>query len=331
MTLDRANRLEDIEQWLVNTALRAGIADSAPRLVDTWNSRTATLHHFTWDRPSSADVVVKVHSRREEAAAHFTSMCQVAYALDGLPVRDFATLTPLGFSADLGAVLMPYAAGRRMSELVQNGQWASSVFRNELLKHFNGCGRSLARFHGARPSTTDEARQMAQHHLNTRISRVLGHEVDTTRLPVFDFASQSYGDFHIGHIIVTNTNQLVLLDPPIQVRYEYCYRDIGLFAYTLFMNLIHPRALWRHPSRIRYRQRLFDAFLVGYTSETDRPFTASDIFYINACEAFFLNRRMSDIPGRIRHDALLAFHLVPLRRRLRELREDMLLLMQQVE
>lgn len=325
MTVQRGSHLDDIESWLVDTAVQAGMADraAAPRLVHTWHSRTATLHQFTWGRPSAGDVVVKVHHNPDDAAAHFESMRKVAHALNAPSARDFAALSPLAFSTGLGAVLMPYAEGSRLLELVQDGPWASDLFRNELIQLFNACGTSLARYHSRHIQGAADARNIAQDNLSTRVAKVLGSKVDTSGLDVYDTVSQSYGDFHIGHIIVTRNNGLVLLDPPIEVRYEYAYRDIALFTYTLFTRMIHPRGLWRHPTKLRYREALVKAFLDGYADEVHHPFTTSDTFYINACEAFFLKRRISGVMSTLHRDAFSAYHLIPMKRRLAKLKKEM--------
>ena len=286
--------LTAIVDWLA--AITQGshaIDDSNPRLVESWESRTATLHHFTWHGSTLPDVVVKVHNTANEAATHFHSMRDVALALEKAPRSHVAMLSPSGFSGDLRAVLMPYVEGRCLSDVIVYGRWSSSAFRTSTFKLVRNCGEILASYHEGATEAAESVRRAAQERLESRLTIALDRSVQLADLTLGTPVVKRYGDFHPGHILVTATGQLALLDPPIEVRHEYIYRDLAAFSYNLSMALIHPSSFFRNPLRARYMRSLVREFLNGYTDGASRRLTEDDFLLINGYEAFFF-RRMLD-------------------------------------
>lgn len=322
---DREASLRALEDWILCELRDTGLADDSVglHLVDTWTSRTATLHRFMWERMPSPGVVVKVHNDQNQAAAHFHSMKQVADVLSEPMTVDLSVLRPLGLAHDLGAVLMPYVEGRHLSDLLESGSWGSAEFQQLMRQHVHACGASLARYHcRTQPEPTETTWRMAWDRLELMVFRALGSSIDLAEVDVHDCVTLSYGDFHPGHVLVTAEDRLVLLDPPIAPRYEFIYRDIARFCDVLFMHLIHPRGLWRHPRRVGLIGALRQAFLDGYASESGRPFTADDAFLMWGCEAFLLGKRL-DVSRGLRYRAGLAYRLLLIKRRVTQLRRAM--------
>lgn len=324
MKADAENRTRNIAAWAVQRTMHSGLAvnDEIVRLTATWSSRTATLHHFTWSNSVLPDLVVKVHLARSEATAQYQSMCELASALEGL-AQDVEVLTPIAFSEDIGAVLMPYVQGKILSDLLKYGDWTSTVFRDELHRFMNISGAMLARYHLGRKQRAECSQQEAWSKLKSRVVGFLGPDPRVEELALGSLVTQSYRDYHPGHIIVTETDKLVLLDPPVRVKCDFVYRDLAQFVYHLFIILIHPNGLARSPLRVRHRRSLVRQFLNGYGNGIGHPLTDDDQFFINAYEAYFLERLLHRSLRNVRSYPLLALRLVPTMYRIRDLRRTM--------
>jgi len=321
MTVGQEVGLGELTQWLLATSRRSGMTDerSQPELVETWHSRTATLHHFTWTRSGFPDVVVKIHREPSDAAVHFQSMEEVARGLRAAPSSDFAVVDPLALSRDLGAVLMPYVAGQCLSDLLVFGKWTSEKLRNDVLEIVTNCGALLARYHGREDVVTEDMSRVAHDRLRSRIERLLNQEVVLGDLTASGPVVKSYRDFHPGHIIMTEAGKVALIDPPIEIRYEYFYRDLAFFSYSLFMTLVDPRGLKISPMRAGHRDSLVGAFLDGYTATTGHPLTDDDRFFIDSWEAFYLTKMLRKARRR-RSYVRWAYYYVVIQRRLRGLK-----------
>lgn len=321
MGVDQGDRFEELAQWLVDGANRAGESGGVgrPALVDTWRSRTATLHHFSWPEATLPDVVVKLHRTAGEADAHFRSMRHVAQVLEDARQHGVVAIEPFDLSMGLKAVSMPFVAGDSLSNHLVYGDWRSEAARDEIHRLVHRCGSLLGGYHSKQPGTDDGARQQAAARLGSRIERVLEQDVDLTAVAATGPVVKCYRDFHPGHIIVTGDRKLALIDPPMEVRYDYFYRDLARFSYSLFMTLIDSRGLVRNPFRVRQSASLTAAFLGGYATATDRSFTDDDLFYIRGWEAFYLARTLRKMRRR-RSYSLMAYYYAPMRYRLQGLR-----------
>lgn len=318
--------VHDMAAWVHDVARSAGFVRDAslPHVVDTWQSRTAMLHRFTWESNSSPNVVAKVHGKPHEAEVQFHSMCRMADVLNDVPMSEFAVFRPLGYSAQFGAVAMPYVAGSRLSELLTCERWTSGTVRDRMLRHVYSCGLLLAKYHSKSVGGTAEMRKAARTDLEARIGKVSGKDFDVGSMELSSgLVVQSYGDFHPGHVMITRENRIALLDPPTESRYRYAHRDIAVFIYGLFMNLVHPRRLWSVPVRWRYFAMVRSIFLNGYMNGIDQPFTNDDRLVIDGCEAFLLKRMLRETV-RQRSFARAAYYFTPVEARSIALRHALL-------
>jgi hypothetical protein len=323
MTVDNDDRLGELAQWVTDANTRAGTADvGPPKLVHTWHSRTATLHQFSWSVASVPDVVVKLHRTADEAEAHFQSMRYVAQALEDARPHGVAVIRPVDVSLDLKAVSMPFVDGESLSNQLVEGNWSSKTAREDIHALVNRCGVLLASYHSYQPEAGAGARQQAANRLRTRIERALERSVDLAQVPAVGPVVRCYRDFHPGHVIVTLDGKLALIDPPIETRYDYFYRDLALFSHSLFMSLIKPHGMLRNPLRTRHWASLSQAFLHGYATATNRSLTEDDMFYVRGWEAFYLARMLGKARRR-RSYALMAYYYAPMRHRLRGLRRTL--------
>ena len=323
MNVDLGENIEQISEWVSSVALSQGLADNENclQLISTWQSRTATLHRFALGPPPGRDVVLKLLDRKEDACGHFEGMRDLASALDDLPFIDHLLSTPLGFSSDLGAVLMPYVSGTQLFDLLEREDW-SSANHDEILNLVNSCGVLLSRYHSKLSPLDESGLQMAWDDLDSRLTKVLGPKPEVREFADNRMVAQSYGDFHPEHVIVTDDKKMVLVDPPIDVEYKFVYRDLAVFAYNLYMFFIQPRMMRRNRFKLRHYQILTEAFLEGYANELGRNLSDDDHFFINGCLAFLLRRRL--ITSWHEHSyGLLAYHLMPLSFRLIELRHSL--------
>ena len=227
-------------------------------------------------------------------------------------------MRPLDISLELRAVVMPFVHGESLSSRLIYGDWSSKAARHEIRALVNRCGALLANYHGNQSDVSDEARKEAADRLKTRVERPLGRNVDLAGVPTSGPVVQCYRDFHPGHVIVTPERKLALIDPPIENRYDYFYRDLALFSHSLFMGLIEPRGMRRNPLRARHQALLSEAFLEGYAASTNHSLTDDDMFYIRAWEAFYLVRMLRKARRR-RSYGLMAYYYAPMRHRLRGL------------
>ena len=295
-----------------------------PQLVNTWRtSRTATVYHFRVDRSPEHDVVVKLLNTPEHAAVLFNSMCETANALEQIPWEVGLVLRPTGLSEDLGAVIMPHVGGRSLAQILQQDPWASKQRDTDVLKLLHGCGVLLAGYHSQLRDNSEARKQAAWEDIEPRITTVVGANHHIKGLLKHAIVAKNYGDFQPDNLISTPANKLVLIDPPLESLYRYVYRDLALFIYKLFMLLIHPWTVLRKPAKARCHGLLVDAFLTGYSTVLGRPVSNDDRFFINGCEAFLIRRRLRDL-WQSRALAMLAYHLAPLERRYRGLRQGML-------
>lgn len=325
MGVDEDDRFDELAQWLVDGADNAGnsVGVGRPELIHTWRSRTATLHHFSWPAANLPDVVVKLHRTAEEANAHFRSMCQVARALEDANQRGVAVINPFDVSVGLKAVSMPFVAGDSLSNRLFYGDWSSEASRDDLRRLVHRCGSVLGSYHSKQPRMDHNVRQQAADRLDSRIERALEREVDLTSVAASGPVVKCYGDFHPGHIIVTSDRKLALIDPPMEVRYDYFYRDLARFSYSLFMTLLDPRGMVRNPLRVRQRGSMTEAFLEGYATATNRTLTNDDLFYIHGWEAFYLARTLRKLRRGRSYGLLAYYYYVPIRNRLRILRRTL--------
>lgn len=314
-------RLDELARWVEDATRDAGASHGGgpPRLVESWQSRTATLHRFSWPESSLADVVVKVHRSAGETQTHFASMRRVAGALERAAHPDIAVVKPLDRSVEIGAVLMPFVPGESLASHLVDRNWSSRAGREEIYRLVNRCGVLLAAYHEGQSPPADEARREATDRLRTRIERALDRDVDLTGVRASGPVVQCYRDFHPGHVIVTPAGKLALIDPPIEVRYDYFYRDLALFSHNVFMSLIEPRAIARNPLRMRHGSALGETFLEGYIAATNHSLTEDDVFYIRGWEAFYLARMLRKARQR-RSYGLMTYYYAPMRHRLRRLR-----------
>jgi hypothetical protein len=324
MKVDNDDRLSELAQWIIEAASRAGMVGSAgpPELVGTWQSRTATLHRFSWIETSLPDVVVKLHRTAAETAAHFDSMWRVARALEQDARPDVAVVKPLDVSLDLKAVLMPFVAGESLSNQLVYGDWSSKTARENIHALVNRCGVLLASYHNNQPEVGDEACHEAADRLQTRIERALERSVDLTEIQATGPVVQGYRDFHPGHVIVTPERKIALIDPPIETRYDYFYRDLALFSHSLYMALIDPRRVLRLPLRLRQRGSLQSALFEGYAGAANRKLTDDDMFYVRGYEAYYLSRMLRKARQR-RSYGLMTYYYAPMRHRLLGLRRTL--------
>ena len=321
MMVDDGHRFDVLTQWLEGAIEHAEMPNHGdpPQLVETWQSRTATLHRFTWPELPSRDVVVKLHGTAAETEAHFASMRRLAEALEHAAQPDITAVKPLNHSVQLRAVLMPFVAGGSLTSYLVDGNWSTRSGREEIHWLVNRCGVLLATYHESQPQMGHDARSVAAERLHTRIERALEREVDLAGVPARGPVVQSYSDFHPGHVIITSDRKLALIDPPISVRYNYFYRDLALFSHNLYMSLIKPRVTLRNPLRVRHVPSLSQAFLEGYIATTNRTLTHDDMFYIRGWEAFYLARMLGK--ARLRRSyRMLSYYYLPMRHRLQNLR-----------
>lgn len=321
MTVDNDDRLGELAQWITDAASGAKPASELgpPELVETWYSRTATLHHFSWPAASVPDLVVKLHRTADDAEAHFQSMRYVAQALEDARQHGVAVIRPIDVSLDLNAVSMPFVPGDSLSEHLVHGDWWSRAVRDEIHRLVHRCGALLAAYHNNQPEAYGSPRREAGDRLKSRIERVLEQEVDLTSVAATGPVVKCYRDFHPGHVIVTPDRQLALIDPPIETRYDYFYRDLALFSHSVFMALIDPHRVLRVPLRLRQRASLRRALLEGYASAANRKLTDDDMFYVRGYEAYYLARMLRKLRRR-RSYSVMAYYSAPMRRRLRDLR-----------
>lgn len=324
MRVDQDDRFEALAQWLVDGANRAGNSGGVgrPELIDTWRSRTATLHRFSWPEGTLPDVVVKLHRTADEADAHFRSMWHVAQVLEDARQHGVLVIKPLDVSMGLKAVSMPFVVGDSLSNRLVAADWRSEEARGEMHRLVHRCGLLLSGYHSKQPEADEPARQQAANRLQSRIERAFEQDVDLTAMAASGPVVKCYRDFHPGHIIVTGDRQLALIDPPMEVRYDYFYRDLALFSHSLFMTLLDPRGVMRNPLRVRQNATLAATFLDGYATATDRTLTDDDLFYIRGWEAFYLARMLRKIQRRHAY-GLMTYYYAPMRHRLRGLRRAM--------
>lgn len=307
------NRLDEVIEWLA-TMDRSGLRNT-PKLVKSWDSRTSTLYRFSCtDEPQ--DTIVKVHMRPTDARAHFESMRRVAASLVSSPVADHDVLKPINYSDSLGAVAMPFIDGHSVADILMQSSLPFRDRYSRLLKILDSCGRVLARYHEATKAPKGSVPDSAVRNLRTRLEYVFGN--DGATFEPHGKIAQSYGDFHPGHVLVTRDNRLALLDPPLDIKYNYIYRDIAVFDYNLFILLAHPRVQRRGAAlRPGYARSLIESFLGGYAAELGQSFSMRDRFFINTYEAFLLSRRISAFES---DGARAGVRLWPLRFRLAKLR-----------
>lgn len=331
MSANQAERIDHIAAWVSQNAKNSGLAvgSGSVHLIETWGSRTATLHHFAWEESHLPTLLVKVHCTASEAAAQFHSMREVASALEGSS-QDTEAVKPLALSEDIGAVLMPYIEGRSLSDLLKDGDWTSTDFRNELNKFMIVCGKMLARYHASRAQGAECSWREAWNKLSSRVVSFLNSNARVEKLALGSLVTQSYRDYHPGHIIVTPAKNLVLLDPPTRIKCDFVYRDLAQFAYNLFIILIHPRKLLQFPVRIAYREVLVRNFLNGYAEGIGRALTNDDEFFIKGYEAYFLERLLFREGRNVSYYPMLAYHLFPVKARIRYLRQEMRLHLQRI-
>jgi hypothetical protein len=329
VSADQAKRIDHIAAWVSQNAKNSGLAvgSGSVRLIETWDSRTATLHHFAWDEPQLPTLLVKVHSTPSEAAAQFHSMRELASALEGSS-QDTEALMPVALSEDLGAVLMPYIQGRSLSDLLKDGDWASIDFRNELTRFMNVSGKMLGRYHASRAQRAECSWREAWNKLSSRAVSFLSSDARVEKLALGSLVTQSYRDYHPGHIIVTPAKNLALLDPPTRIKCDFVYRDLAQFAYNLFIILIRPRKLSQFRIRIACRELLVRQFLNGYSEGIGRSLTSDDEFFIKGYEAYFLERLLYREMRNASSYPNLACHILPAKARIRHLRQEMRLHLQ---
>jgi hypothetical protein len=324
MRVNQDDCLEELANWLVD-ALQAPETTAQkvhPQLVETWRSRTAVLHHFRWPNHSFPDVVVKIHQVTSDARMQYESMRRLARALEAVPESAFFVVDPLGMSPSLGAVLMPYVPGISLADMLRRTDWSSEAARHGLAGLVRNCGVLLAGYHGGTVDLPPQARQVAHHRLRARVERILGHRASLSHVAATGPVVQSYRDFHPGHMIVTGDRRLALIDPPVETRYDYCYRDLALFSYNLYMNLIDPREFARSPLRVRHHEFLVKEFLDGYANSAGRDLTNDDVFFIHGWEAYYLSRMLRAAWQRHSY-GFLTYYLLPMNRRLHRLRRNM--------
>ena len=133
--------------------------------------------------------------------------------------------------------------------------------------------------------------------------------------------SRRYGDFHPGHVYVTQDGKLALIDPNIATRYRYPYHDMGLFIaylFTVFSNRLTP---FGRPTKQEYGI-LRDAFIEGYQRNSSWRPSDKDRLIIEGCEAYSLRKNLRSFwkgKDRLR----LVMWWLPLRRKLRASRRSM--------
>lgn len=313
----------ELEEWLIDAARRSDLCHerSRPRRIESWRSRTATLHHIRWTDPTIPDMVAKVHHERADAAENFRGMVEMSRQISTDSSARLLAIDPLAYSEDLGVVLMPYIAGEHLSESLIFGE-RSDAKRNGVTEVVSDCGALLARYHARKETVTEDMRHVATTRLQSRIERVLHRKVDLKSLTASEPIVKSYRDFHPGHILVTPKGKVTVIDPPIEVRHDYFYRDLAFFTHSLFLTLIDPRGLRSDPLRFRRRERLATAFLDSYAESAGRSLTSDDRFFITSWEAFYLARMLQKIRRR-RSLSQWAYYYAPVRSRLRRLQRVM--------
>lgn len=305
--------------WPCNT-------DATPRHIETWRSRTATLHSFAVKSSTAPDVVVKVYPEATDAQAFFCELSEVKKVVDELTTADFAPVVPLAFSTELGAVMMSFSAGRSLSDVMIEGPWGSPSFLSDLQRYLYNCGLVLARYHD-RSSTEDvAARAHAWDNLRNRLQRVLGEQASSRAEGMHIDAgliSKSYGDFHPSHVLASDGGQLALIDPPIEAKYRFAHRDLGLFKYYVYLTLIRPSRPWAPPQRVRHYESLAREFERGYAVGRQRPWGETDQLMTDMYEAFYLHRMLRNVRGR-RSYLAYAYYYPAAARRVNSLRRSAL-------
>ena len=263
-----------------------------PELTSSWRSRTATLYKFRVNQSPECDVVVKLLQDPTEAALLYHSICETNEALGEQLPAQVRPIQALGFSGELGAVVMPYIEGKLLVTMLQKERWTEGNETDKVFDWVTRCGSTLAAYHIKLIDQQGVHTEQAWQDLETRFQPVLGEAEFARKLTQDAIIARSYGDFHIGHFIVSSSNQLILLDPPLETIYTFVHRDLAWFIDKLFMFLLHPNVLSSGPFKIRFHQALTDRFLQGYTAGIGRSLSQADQILLNGFEAFLLWRRL---------------------------------------
>jgi hypothetical protein len=272
------------------------IDTSSFELRSSWKSRTATLYRYGLEDSVASDVVVKILKNPSEAGPLYQSMRETHDLLWEVHPHKVPDFRPIGYSPDLGAVTMPFIGGKTLGAILQNGSEHAS-WHDSISNYVFRCGQILGVYHAKFQDRQGTFTEEAISDFADRMAPVLGEKVRFACTLVGDaIISRSYGDFHPGHMIITDIGkQVVPLDPPLFPRYVFIYRDISRFFDQLFMLHLHPLTRRHGIHRVWKHEELSEKFLEGYMDAfpflRDNPHTL-DRALLSGFEASLLKRRM---------------------------------------
>ncbi|MCC6457181.1 MAG: hypothetical protein IT328_19660 [Caldilineaceae bacterium] len=300
-------------------------------LRNSWESRTATLHTYGVNGSPASDVVVKVLKDSKDASRLYQSMRETHDLLSKVHPQQVPDFSPYGYSADLGAVMMPYVSGTSLAAILQTGaDGAGSLER--IRDYVFRCGQILGAYHEKFQDHRRTSLERAVMDFEYRIQPLLGKKAEVALELMGDaIISRSYGDYHPGHMIITETGkQAVPIDPPLYTRYKFVYRDLSWFIDELFMLHLHPTTHRSGLHRVWQHEELADKFIEGYTDSFHflrENLHTLDRALLGGFEAFLLKRRLQRLwnPKRMPQ---LAYFGVPLLRRYHRLRHELMVRIQ---
>jgi hypothetical protein len=279
------------------------------QVVEAWASRTAHLVRVRVNGDATRDVVVKVFKNVAHAAELAPALNELAALLADDPSGRYRPLTTLGFSAPLGAVVMPYVQGPSLEQIL-GGRPAPEYGRAALGALLAACGRLLAKYHARYADSSRDRAEEAWRDLDGKAATIHAVTPASPHAAPPSIVSRTFGDFHAGHIIVGSHGQLTVLDPGIEWNYSFGARDMACFLDRMLMTLLKPGVTLAAPRRIGWYEELSDAFVRGYDEERSTPPTHGDRLALNIYLAFRLRRRLNSLTRR--RPSRLLYYGIPL-------------------
>lgn len=177
----------------------------------------------------------------------------------------FRVPKPEFFIADRSAYVMEMVDGQRLDSFL----YAKDTRPDQAVDLIRRCGQALAEIHRAWLHPTDEAAKAKlleglgslPWRLRSRQKALL--QAALAQLRGTDFATSTlYLDFDPVNLLLSDTGQLILLDPPEQSSVGFVEWDIATFLFGI------RRAWWRKPIAaprvLGYHAKLSTAFLEAY-------------------------------------------------------------------
>jgi hypothetical protein len=223
---------------------------------------TRTRSHAQLLRVSGAgtrlDLVVKsdLDWSGDEARDTYLAMKRLGEVFESGKVEGVGFVDALGWFESPPMVVMPYVDAQELGVVIRDDIDVEPFLRR--------AGAMLAAYHRAHPMTSPEQKEEAGAEMIDLARRIPGGRRRAARLleRIDGRVVSPFGDATLGNVLLTSSQELVFIDPPIEQAPGFAHSDIAGFVFDLRKKLAGFTAT-RRPT-VEGFARLRSALLEGY-------------------------------------------------------------------